>query len=210
MSRKWLRLAARLSSAKMWAMPIYLNEGFPPAPSGREWKHLRPTCPLLLDRAAEGYAVKPEANPDDGIEDTALHKYERCGVCFKAGKSLAATPLPAWLESARQLQSSPPDGVGAYVYEIVALKARYVHLGKARADEIYTRLKNRWDRTCKSRWGRDCVPWMYDLVAEGRRDEIELVLHRFPTEKAAVDAEKRMKRDYDASGEWKDVSGGLR
>ena len=89
--------------------------------------------------------MKPEANPDDGIGRTLLcTNTSAAAFCFKAGKSLAATPLPAWLESARQLQSSPPDGVGAYVYEIVALKARYVHLGKAHADEIYTRLKNRW------------------------------------------------------------------
>jgi hypothetical protein len=37
-------------------MPIYVNEGYPPSPDGKEWKHVE-GCRLLAERDEEGYGL---------------------------------------------------------------------------------------------------------------------------------------------------------
>jgi hypothetical protein len=33
-------------------LPVYVNEGYPPSPDGKEWKHVK-GCPVLLEREHE-------------------------------------------------------------------------------------------------------------------------------------------------------------
>ena len=62
-------------------MPIYVNEGYPPAPDGKEWKH-EEGCRVLAEREAEGFPVRRLVNRDASTFKYADHKRRRCPVCM--------------------------------------------------------------------------------------------------------------------------------
>lgn len=187
-------------------MSIHVNVGYPPAPNGKEWKHLRRTCPELVAREQAGYRVKSDIPNTDRKygEETRLHKRERCPVCFVASiRVFPAHPRPVWLVEAQELERSKAPGTH-WVYEVICRTDSAVQVGEAK--NLFSRLSERWAASCRGRWGDDCIPWLYDLLEEGRADQVELAAHRFPTKEAALAAEKRIRAQRKREG-WREVTG---
>jgi hypothetical protein len=97
-------------------------------------------------------------------------------------------PLPPWVSQARAHDHEKPDR--AWVYEITCRSAKAVHVGEAGPGQLFARIKSRWRATCRSRWGRDCIPWLHDLLVERGSGEVELVVRDFATEREAKAEEK--------------------
>jgi hypothetical protein len=62
-------------------MPIFVNEGYPPSPDGKEWKHVE-GCRVLAVREQAGFAVRRLANRDASETKYGGHKRRRCPACM--------------------------------------------------------------------------------------------------------------------------------
>jgi hypothetical protein len=62
-------------------VPIFVNEGYPAADDGKEWKHVE-GCRALLERERQGFRVRRLANRDASRTRYADHKRRRCPVCM--------------------------------------------------------------------------------------------------------------------------------
>jgi hypothetical protein len=62
-------------------MPICVNEGYPPSPDGKEWKHVE-RCQVLAEREQAGFAVRRLANRDASEIEYVNNKRRRCPACM--------------------------------------------------------------------------------------------------------------------------------
>src|SRR5690242_916816 len=118
-------LAHRSVTSYVLRVPIYLNKDYPGRSHlDREWKHLRKSCELLVERSQAGYDIVNPPNVDHKWgEDTSKHRYERCPKCFTASKrGFAARPFPAWVKEASELDRQFADT--HWVYEIRSRRER--------------------------------------------------------------------------------------
>ena len=98
-------------------MAVYVNFGFVPPDGGKEWKHLDERCPLLRERAEEGFPIKRVRNVDDR-RPLEGHERRRCPACFIKRPPLPALPTPQWVLAASAPEYHPREGI-AWVYDIV-------------------------------------------------------------------------------------------
>jgi len=63
-------------------MPVYLNEGYPRSPDGKQWKHVE-ACAVLIERDRQGFRIeKIQRNMDTGKRRYSDHKRRRCPTCM--------------------------------------------------------------------------------------------------------------------------------
>lgn len=63
------------------------------------------------------------------------------------------------------------------------------------ASDLIARLESRWRSTCKGRLGAaDSIPWLYDLAAQHRQDEVLLSIAGYSSATEALKAEDALRR----------------
>ena len=180
-------------------MPIHINVGHTQDDGGKPWKHLSAHCPLLRERAEAGFPAKKIRNPDNN-KPLEEHKYARCPECFGVGRGELSdvTRTPGFLETARRLEQRKAHGT-FWVYNVFDRDDLKAQVGMA--GDLYTRLRRRWLATRKSRFGEDCIPWLYDKLSSNQGYEPDLEALPFPSRAAALAAE-RAKREQLAQAGW--------
>ena len=180
-------------------VPIHINVGHTRDDDGKPWKHLSAHCPLLREHAEAGFPAKKIRNPDNN-RPPAEHKYARCPECFSVGGGELSnvTRTPRVLETARRLERRKAPGA-FWVYNVLDRSDRKAQVGMA--GDLYRRLRQRWLATRKSRFGEDCIPWLYDKLSSNPGYEPALEASAFPSRVAALAAE-RAKREQLVRAGW--------
>ena len=68
------------------------------------------------------------------------------------------------------------------------------------ASDLFQRLSSRWRATCNTRFGQDCIPWLYDCLRDDPRYEPALNVEAFQTEREALLAEDALRRRLQRDG----------
>lgn len=177
-------------------MPIYINLAHQPE-DGKPWKHLSPTCTTLLERARSGYELRKVRNPDNKKPPKSW-RYRRCPECFEDGSVLADAPkTPPWQNRAVSLEREKRPGT-FWVYNICDPEEKTAQVGKA--ENLATRLQSRWRATLASRFGQDCIPWLYDRLSVDACFEPEMGADPYETEAAALAAERALRDRLESEG----------
>jgi hypothetical protein len=177
-------------------MAVHINVGFGAEEGDKQWKHLDARCPVLLARGAQGFTARTIRNPDEG-KPPAEHQLRRCPVCFEDGGPLRSQPDPVWLGEARGLEQAHPDA-RAWVYDLMFPSERRSQVGMA--SDLCARLRRRWKATCRSRFGKDCIPWYYDLLTRDPTTELVLAAVPYCSREEALAAERALRQQKLANG----------
>jgi hypothetical protein len=179
-------------------MAVYVNVGFAPPDGGKEWKHLDARCPLLRERAEEGFPITRVRNVDDR-RPTEQHLRRRCPACFVERPPLPPRPTPGWVLAASDPAYHPREGI-AWVYDIMCEPGRLSLVGMS--SNLAQRLQAHWRSVLAG--GFPSLWWYHDMLRDDPNAELTWTAEPFPRRRVRR-AERERRRQKRAAG-WQVTS----